>query len=54
MGIIDSLISVIIALVLVYVGVAILWAINPILAILFVLLAAYIFVRGVRSGKLEL
>ncbi len=50
MGLIDSLISLIVAFVLVYVGAVILWPINPILAVLFVIFAIYLVLRSIGRG----
>ena len=48
---IDAIISLIIAFILIYVGAVILWSLNPFFAVLFVLDALYIGLRGLREGK---
>jgi 4-hydroxybenzoate polyprenyltransferase len=50
-GLIDSLVTLLIAVILLYVGFAILYPINPLVAILFVILALYIVVRFASKGK---
>jgi hypothetical protein len=50
MGLIDALLGLIIAFVLVYVGAVILWSINPILSVLFGIIAIYVIVRSVGRG----
>ena len=50
MGAVDAIISLLIAFVLIYVGAVILWSLNPIFAVVFVLLALYIAARGLGKG----
>ena len=52
MGAVDAVISVLIAFILIYVGAVVLWALNPFLAVLFVVAALYIALRGLgRTGE---
>ena len=50
MGLIDALLDLIIAFVLVYVGVTILWSLNPILGVLFAIVAIYFVLRSVSRA----
>jgi ABC-type bacteriocin/lantibiotic exporter with double-glycine peptidase domain len=50
-SIIDSIIELLIAVVMIYVGAVILYNLNPVFGILFVLLALYILFRTVSKGK---
>lgn len=49
MGAFDAVLSLLIAFVLIYVGAVVLWSLNPIFAVLFVLAALYIALRGLRK-----
>ena len=52
MGLVDAIVELLIAVLLVYVGAVIIWSLNPILAVLFILAALYILARTIakRSG----
>jgi hypothetical protein len=50
MGAADSMISVLFALIMVYVGWEIIYPINPLLAVLFILMALYVIFRSVTGG----
>ncbi len=51
-GVIESLVSLLIAVIIIYVGIQILWPINPFLAIIFVLFALYFLLRTAGRGRL--
>ena len=53
-GAADAIISLLIAFILIYVGAVILWPLNPLFAVLFVIFALYVAFRGLgkRSGGL--
>ena len=53
MGVVDEIISLLIAFVLIYVGAVILWNVNPFFAVLFVLAALYIVLRGFKGNVFE-
>jgi hypothetical protein len=50
LGLADTLISLLIAVVIIYVGIEILYPINPFLAIVFFVLAAYLVVKSLGGG----
>ena len=52
-GVVDEIISLLIAFVLIYVGAVILWNVNPFFAVLFVLAALYIVLRGFKGNVFE-
>jgi hypothetical protein len=52
LGTVDELVNLLIAIVIIYVGFAILYPINPFLTIIFVLAALYILTRAIGRGRL--
>jgi hypothetical protein len=50
-ALIDTIIGLIVALVLVYVGGVILWSLNPILGVLFIIVALYVVLRSIGRGS---
>ena len=50
MGLVDSIITLLLAFVLIYVGAVILWSFNPFLAVLFILVALFIAARSIGKG----
>ena len=48
-----SLMNLLIAFILIYVGVTVLYSVNPFLGVLFVIFALYILVSGIRGGSDE-
>lgn len=51
MGAADSLIAVLFAFIVVYVGWTILYPLNPFLAVLFIIFALYVVFRSVGGGR---
>ncbi|HUI01893.1 MAG TPA: hypothetical protein VLX56_09730 [Nitrososphaerales archaeon] len=50
MGAFDSMVSVLFAFIMIYVGWEILYPLNPLLAILFILMALFVVFRAVTGG----
>ena len=50
MGAFDSMISVLFAFIMIYVGWEILYPLNPLLAVLFILMALFVVFRAVTGG----
>jgi ABC-type polysaccharide/polyol phosphate export permease len=50
---ISSLMNLLIAFILIYVGVTVLYSVNPFLGILFVIFALYILISAIRGGSDE-
>ena len=50
MGLVDAIVSLLIAVILIYVGAVIVWSLNPLLAVLFVIFALYVAARTVAKG----
>jgi len=46
----DVIVSLIVAIILIYVGAVIIWSLNPLLAVLFVAFAVYVVARSVAKG----
>ena len=49
-GAADAIISLLIAFILIYVGAVILWPLNPLFAVLFVIFALYVAFRGLGKS----
>jgi hypothetical protein len=49
-GLVDLIISLIVAMILIYVGAVIIWSLNPLFAVLFVIFAVYVAARAVVKG----
>jgi len=50
LGLVDAIVSLLIAVILIYVGAVIVWSLNPLLAVLFVIFALYVAARTVAKG----
>ena len=50
-GAADAIISLLISFILIYVGAVILWPLNPLFAVLFVIFALYVAFRGLGKGN---
>ena len=50
---VGSLMDLLIAFILIYVGVTVLYSVNPFLGVLFVIFALYLLIIGIRGGRDE-
>lgn len=53
MGLVDSLIGLLVAVIIIYVGAIVIWSLNPIFAIFFAIIAILIAARAVARGDTE-
>jgi hypothetical protein len=51
LGAVDSIIELLIAIFILYAGAVIVWSLNPLLAVLFVVVGLYILVRALAKSK---
>jgi len=51
LGAVDTIIELLIAIFILYAGAVIVWSLNPLLAVLFVVVALYILVRTLAKSK---
>ncbi len=49
-GLVDLIVSLLVAVILIYVGAVIIWSLNPLFAAVFVILALLVVARAVKRG----
>ena len=49
-GLVDLIVSLLVAVILIYIGTVIIWSLNPLFAVVFVVLAVLVVARAVRRG----